>query len=307
MDRTEKTAIVKKRFLEAGFSDVGIASAAAFHTEAEKLKEWLGLGYHGKMDYMENHFEKRTQPEKLVPGTRSIVCLVYNYATEKSQMADAPKIAKYAYGKDYHKVIKKKIKSVVAGLEDELGPFKSRAFVDSAPVLERDLARRAGMGWLGKNTLLIHPRRGSFFFLAELFVDFELEPDEPIADYCGRCTRCIDACPTDAISEEGYLMDASRCISYLTIELKDEELPEEFRGKMDNWAFGCDVCQDVCPWNRFSQAHREERFEPSEELLNMSKEEWQALDEETFNELFSGSAVRRTGFKGLKRNISFLD
>lgn len=304
----QRTEWIKKLAEEAGFLLCSVAPAEKMMSESERLAEWLGLGYHGKMSYMENHFEKRTDPALLVPGTKSVICLAYNYHTEDTQKdPEAPKISSYAFGRDYHKVIKKKLKALVKTMEEQIGSFSHRFFVDSAPVLERELANRAGLGWIGKNTMLINSRIGSRFFLTELFVDFELDYGEPVRDHCGTCTRCIEACPTDAILEEGYIMDASRCISYLTIELKDEEIPEEFRDSMDNWMFGCDVCQDVCPWNRFSREHKENDFIPKEALLSMSREDWLDLDEDSFNELFEGSAVKRTGYKGLKRNIEFLD
>ena len=303
----EKSKWIKKLFLDAGFLLVAFVKAEPLLEEAERLRQWLDMGYHGKMSYMANHFEKRTQPGKLVEGTKSIICLAYNYHSDKQQNPDAPKLSSYAFGRDYHKIIKKRIKPAIAAMTEKLGPFAHRSFVDSAPVLERDLARHAGLGWTGKNTMIINPKKGSRFFLAEVFVDFELAYDTPIQDYCGTCTRCIDACPTDAISEDGYQMDGSKCISYLTIELKDEDIPAEFKGKMENWMFGCDICQDVCPWNRFSSPHSEAAFEPSEALLNMDREDWKNLDEQSFNELFEGSAVKRTGYKGLKRNINFLE
>ncbi len=306
MQLDQKTALIKQSFLEAGFLSIGIARPTKLEEEARRLQEWLDLGYHGKMSYMENHFDKRTSPEELLPGTKSIICLAYNYHTDLKQKPDAPKLASYAFGRDYHKVIKKRIKHVIRDLQESIGEFNYRPFVDSAPVMERDLAKRAGLGWIGKNTLLIHPQKGSYFFLAEVFVDFELAYDTPMRDYCGTCTRCIDACPTDAIAEEGFVLDASKCISYLTIELKDEEIPSEFQGKMEDWMFGCDICQDVCPWNRFSSNNSEAEFHPSERLLALNRKDWQELTEDEFNELFHGSAVKRTGYSGLKRNISFL-
>jgi epoxyqueuosine reductase len=297
---------IKSKARELGFLSAGYARAEAMPDEAERLRQWLGLGYQGKMQYLENHFEKRTDPTKLVPGTRSIISLAYNYHTEEKQKdPEAPKISSYAYGRDYHKLIKKKLKSLCRSIEEEFGSFEYRFFVDSAPVLERDWALRAGLGWIGKNTLLIHPKKGSHFFLAELFVDFDLPYDAPMSDYCGTCRRCIDACPTDAIAGNGYVLNASRCISYLTIELKDE-IPEEFQPQMENWIFGCDICQDVCPWNRFSEEHQEVEFQPRGDLLDLSKSDWQNLSEEKFESLFKGSAVKRAGYKGLKRNIEFV-
>lgn len=303
-----KSDLIRSMAIEEGFLLVAFAKAEQMNPEREKLKQWLDLGYHGSMGYMENHFDKRTDPTKLVPGTKSIICLAYNYHTDVRQSdPDAPRISTYAYGRDYHKVVKSKMKKLAKRISQEFGSFEHRSFVDSAPVLERDWARRSGLGWAGKNTMIINPVKGSRFFLSEMLVDFELVYDKPIKDYCGTCTRCIDACPTDAIFEEGYKMDASRCISYLTIELKDAEIPDEFKGKMENWVFGCDICQDVCPWNRFSKQHEESDFTASDKLLAMSKEDWTELDQESFDELFFGTPVKRTGFEGLKRNIRFLD
>ncbi len=304
----EKSKWIKDRAKELGFIAIGYAKAEFMEDEAARLKEWLGLGYHGKMSYMENHFEKRTDPTQLVENARTVISFAYNYYTDKEQQdATAPKISQYAYGRDYHKVVKKKLKILEAAITEKYGTFNNRYFVDSAPVLERDWAKRSGIGWIGKNTLLINPKLGSFFFLAEMIVDFELDYGVPISDYCGTCTKCIEACPTDAIAEEGYVMNGSKCISYLTIELKDEHLPEEYKGKMENWMYGCDICQDVCPWNRFSKEHTEEDFLPSDKLMAMNKEDWASLSEQQFDDLFFGSAVKRTKYKGLKRNIEFLN
>ncbi len=303
----EKSEWIKQKAYELGFIAVGYAKAEFMEEESARLKEWLGLEYHGKMSYMENHFEKRTDPTQLVEDARTVISLAYNYYTDKKQEdPHAPKISQYAYGRDYHKVVKKKLKQLEAAIIDRYGPYNGRCFVDSAPVLERDWAKRSGIGWIGKNTLLINPKLGSFFFLAEMIVDFELNYGSPISDYCGTCTKCIDACPTDAIAEDGYVMNGSKCISYLTIELKDEHLPEEYKGKMENWMYGCDICQDVCPWNRFSKEHEESEFSPSEELLNKSKDEWENITQDEFDRLFFGSPVKRTKFTGLKRNIDFL-
>lgn len=274
--------------------------------EAQRLEQWLNKNYNGKMAYMANHFDKRIDPTKLVPGAKSVVSLLYNYYSKKKQEdPGTPKISTYAYGKDYHFVIKEKLKHFMVEIEENIGEVNGRVFVDSAPVLDKHWAKRAGLGWLGKHSNLINKKMGSFFFIAELIIDLELEPDGPIKDYCGTCTRCIDACPTDAIVQP-YVVDGSRCISYLTIELK-EELPTEFSGKMDNWMFGCDVCQDVCPWNRFAKPNNEPQFEPNEQLLKMKKNEWQELTKEVFNQVFKKSAVKRTKFSGLKRNIDFLN
>jgi len=297
---------LKDRARELGFAFTGIARAAFMEEEARRLESWLEGGRHGRMSYMERYFDKRVDPTKLVPGAKSVVSLMYNYHNpEKPRDPDAPKVSQYAYGKDYHHVLKPKLKSLLQWLQEEVGEVNGRVFVDSAPMLERDWARRSGIGWVGKNTLLIHPRAGSYFFLAELIIDLELAYDAPIKDYCGTCTRCIDACPTDAISPQGYLLDAAKCISYLTIELRDA-IPEDFSGKMDNWMFGCDICQEVCPWNRFSTRHREPAFEPHPDLLDLSRHEWEELTEELFRELFRHSAVKRAKYKGLMRNIRFL-
>src|SRR5690606_13307483 len=259
------------------------------------------------MSYMENHFALRTDPTELVPGAKSVISLMYNYYTPKKQTdPSAPRISMYAYGEDYHKVIRKKLKFLFKSIREKFGDVKGRYFVDSGPVLERDWAKRAGIGWTGKNTLLIHPKAGSYFFLSEIIIDLELEPDSPIDDHCGTCTRCINACPTDAILEDGYVLDAGKCISYLTIELRDDTIPEAFAGKMENRVFGCDICQEVCPWNRFASPHEEPAFEPSDTLLEMRAEEWHAMTEETFDRLFEKSAVRRTRFQGLRRNLRFL-
>ena len=274
--------------------------------EAIRLEAWLNKGMHGQMSYMENHFEKRIDPSKLVEGAKSVISLLYNYYTEKKQAdSAAPKISKYAYGQDYHFVIKRKLKSLIQFIQENIGEVNGRCFVDSAPVLERDWAKRSGLGWVGKNTLLIHPKKGSYFFLAELIIDLELEVDHPMKDYCGTCTRCIDACPTEAISKSGYIVDGSKCISYFTIELK-EALPTAYKGKFENWMFGCDICQEVCPWNRFSKTHQEEAFEPHPDLLEMTKKDWEEITEEVFRKVFRKSAVKRTKYKGLKRNIDFL-
>jgi epoxyqueuosine reductase len=254
---------------------------------------------------MENHFDLRVDPQKLVPGAKSVICLMYNYFTEEQQYHDTYKVAMYAYGKDYHIVVKEKLYHLFDYIRSTVGEVEGRVFVDSAPILERDWAKRTGLGWVGKNTLLINPKKGSYFFLAEIICDLELEYDLPIKDYCGTCTRCIEACPTDAISPEGYLMDGSKCISYLTIELK-ESIPDEFKGKMEEWIFGCDICQQVCPWNRFSKPHDEEDFIPHEDLLKLRKSDWQELTNEYFKIIFKDSAVKRTKYEGLKRNIDFI-
>lgn len=284
----------------------GISKADFLEEEANRLDQWLKADYHGKMGYMANHFDKRLDPRLLVDDAKSVISLLLNYYPEKQQNEDAPKLSKYAYGTDYHTVIKDKLKELLAFIQEEIGEVGGRVFVDSAPVMDKAWAKRSGLGWVGKNSNLIHPKHGSFFFVAELILDLELQPDGPIKDYCGTCTKCIDACPTEAIVEP-YVVDGSKCISYLTIELKDAIIPDEFKGKMDNWMFGCDICQDVCPWNRFSKPHTEPRFDPHEQLLKMNKADWDDLTEEIFRELFRNSAVKRTKFSGLKRNILFLE
>ncbi|MEM6394967.1 MAG: tRNA epoxyqueuosine(34) reductase QueG [Bacteroidota bacterium] len=300
-------ALLKALAHVLGFVHVGVAKAEQMELEARRLEEWLNSGYHGQMGWMENHFEKRVDPTLLVPGAKTVVSLLYNYfPKDDSPSKGKPKISRYAYGEDYHYVIKAKLRELMAIWSEELGcEIGGRVFVDSAPVMERDWAKRAGNGWIGKNTMLITPKAGSFFFLSELIIDLEMETDGPIKDMCGSCTRCIDACPTEAIDENGYLVDGSKCISYLTIELK-ESIPNEFEGRMDNWAFGCDICQEVCPWNRRSKPHSESAFEPHEDLLDMSEREWHEMTEEVFRKVFQKSAVKRTKYGGLKRNLKFI-
>lgn len=259
------------------------------------------------MNYMANHFDMRVDPTLLVPGAKTLICLTFNYHNpEKQHDPEAPRMSQYAYGEDYHFVVKNRLKALLAYMREHIGEIDGRCFVDSAPVLEREWAQRAGLGWNGRHTLNIHPRRGSYFFLAEIICDLPLVYDDPIRDHCGTCRRCIDACPTGAIAPEGYFLDASRCISYLTIELRDQ-IPAEFKEKMDGWMFGCDVCQDVCPWNRFAQRHEEPAFEPHPDLLEMNRRDWQELTEEVFGRIFKKSAVKRVKYAGLKRNIQHLD
>ena len=309
MTPAEKHAqILKSTAKRLGFDFCGIAKAVFLELEASRLEEWLNRNYQGKMAYLANHFDKRLDPTKLVEGAKTVVSLIYNYYPER-QLPHQPediKLAKYAYGADYHDVIRAKLTEFLEVLREEIGEINGRSFVDSAPVMERQWAQRAGLGWIGKNSLLLNRQMGSFFFLAELIIDLEATPDTPLAkDYCGTCTACIDACPTDAIVQP-EVIDASKCISYLTIELK-EAIPDEFAGKMENWVFGCDICQDVCPWNRFSKPHHEPAFQPNEELANFSNKEWVEMTEETFKRVFSKSAVKRTKFAGLKRNIDFIE
>lgn len=304
MNPTLYTRMIKEEARRLGFSFCGVSKAEFLEEEAPKLEQWLNQGRHGKMGYMENHFDMRLDPRKLVPGAKSVVTFLYNYYTDKEPAhPDAPKISKYAYGTDYHFVVKDKLKELLNYITENIGQVSGRAFVDSAPVMERAWAKKSGAGWIGRHSLLINKQQGSYFFLGELILDLELEPDGPVKDYCGTCTACVDACPTDAITP--YWVDGSKCISYLTIELKDE-IPAEFKGKMANWAFGCDICQQVCPWNRFSQPHNEAQFVPKDELMTMDARQWQEITEDVFKALFKNSPVKRTGFKGLKRNLDFL-
>jgi epoxyqueuosine reductase len=298
--------LIKSEAKNLGFMFCGIAKAEFLEEEAPRLEAWLKQGMQGEMQYMENHFDKRLDPRLLVDGARSVISLGLNYYSDEVQPdLLAPKISKYAYGDDYHQVIKSKLKALLEIINQKIGEINGRAFVDSAPVLDKAWAKKAGLGWIGKNTNLINTKTGSFFFLAELIVDIELEYDIPAtADHCGTCTRCIDACPTEAIVAP-YVVDGSRCISYLTIELKNE-IPQEFHGKMDNWMFGCDVCQDVCPWNKFSVLNHEAAFKPKDNLLAMNGHDWQEITENIFKKVFKNSAVKRTKFSGLKRNIEFL-
>ncbi|NJB84511.1 epoxyqueuosine reductase [Lewinella marina] len=307
MNPTQLATLIKTTAYDLGFGFVGIARAERMEPEEARLEAWLNAGHHGTMRWMENHFDKRVDPTKLVPGARSVVSLLYNYfPADDTPSREAPKLARYAYGEDYHRVVRGKLRELVARLEESIGaPIDGRVFVDSAPVLERDWAARAGTGWTGKNTLLLNPKAGSYFFLAEIISDLAPATDTGIRDHCGTCTRCIEACPTEAISPAGYVVDGSRCISYLTIELR-EAIPEEFRGRMEGWAFGCDICQEVCPWNRFSTPHREPAFEPHPDLPGMGEREWREMTEEVFRRVFQKSAVKRTKFSGLRRNIDFL-
>lgn len=298
--------IIQEEALNLGFSFIGFSRAEKMEEESMRLEKWLNGNQHGQMHYMANHFEKRTDPTLLVPGAKTVISLLYNYYPPQLQATENNyKISKYAYGKDYHYVIKYKLKSLLYFIQEKIGQVEGRVFTDSAPVLERDWARRSGLGWIGKNAMLIHPKAGSFFFLAEVIIDLELPPDTPINNYCGRCRRCLDACPTEAISEEIPHVDGSKCISYFTIELKDA-LPAEYKNKFEDWMFGCDICQDVCPWNRFSSPHQEPDFLPHPSLLEMKKEDWEELEEETFRRVFQKSAVKRTKYQGLRRNIDFL-
>ncbi len=304
-DRSFLTRLVKEEALRLGFSHCGIAQAAFLEEEAPRLEQWLRMGMHGNMLYMENHFDKRLDPSKLVDGAKSVVSLLLNYFPSRQQYGqDAPKLSRYAYGKDYHTVIREKLFNLLQVVREHAGDINGRAFVDSAPVLDKAWAKKSGLGWMGKNTNLIHPKAGSFFFIAELILDLELEYDVPIRDYCGTCTRCIDACPTGAIIKP-YVVDGSKCISYFTIELKDQ-IPVSMKGKFDDWVFGCDICQEVCPWNRFSTPHREPELKANDQLLEMDRKNWMEISEEVFRKLFRDSPVKRTGYRGLKRNLDFL-
>lgn len=305
MTLSKNTQLIKAEAKRLGFDYCGISKAAFLEEEAPRLENWLNNNMHGQMSYMENHFDKRLDPRLLVPGAKSVVSLLLNYYTaEKQEDETAPKISKYAYGSDYHVVIKEKLNQLLLFIQANIGEIDGRVFVDSAPVLDKAWAKKSGLGWIGKNSNLINKGSGSFYFIAELIIDLELEYDGPVKDYCGSCTRCIDACPTDAIIAP-YVVDGSKCISYFTIELK-ENIPSDVSGKLDNWVFGCDVCQDVCPWNRFAKNHSEQHFKPAGELLQMTKEDWYDLTEETFKKVFKGSAVKRTKFSGLKRNLEFI-
>ena len=300
------TGIVKDTAASLGFDFCGIAKAQFLNEDARRLETWLNKGMHGNMHYMQNHFDLRTDPQKLVPGAKSVISLLISYFPEKVQDETAPKIAKYAYGKDYHDIIRGKLNLFFNLLKENIGEINGRGFVDSAPVLERSWAQQSGLGWIGKNGNLINKKQGSFFFIASLITDLELVPDEAgVKDYCGTCTRCIDECPTDAILPD-KVVDGSKCISYFTIELKDALIPEKMKGKFDNWLFGCDVCQDVCPWNRFSKATPGNSFDPITEILEYGENDWNELTEEKFKIIFNESPLKRSKFSGIKRNLQFI-
>lgn len=302
--RETHARMIKAEAQRLGFLACGISEAGFLEEEAPRLERWLKAGMHGEMGYMENHFDKRLDPRKLVPGAKSVVSLLYNYYPGTQQKEDTYQVSKYAYGEDYHRVVKDKLRALMAFIEDEIGEVGGRVFVDSAPVLDKAWAAKSGLGWIGKNSNLLNKKTGSFFFVAELIIDLELVPDGPVTDHCGSCTACIDACPTQAIVQP-YVVDGSRCISYLTIELKNE-IPGTFRGAYEDWIFGCDICQDVCPWNRFSKPHQEPRFEPDPAMLDFTRRDWEELTEAVFSRVFSKSAVKRTKYSGLNRNIRFL-
>ncbi len=300
------TNIVKNKSRQLGFDFCGIAKAQYLNDDARRLEHWLNKGYHGSMAYMERHFDLRVNPQLLVPGAKSVITLLKNYYPSQMQEPEAPRISKYAYGTDYHHVIKEALNQFLHELQDEIGAIEGRGFVDSAPVLERAWATKSGLGWIGKNGNLINKQMGSFFFIATLITDLELQPDDPFAkDYCGSCSKCIQSCPTEAILPDKTI-DGSRCISYFTIELKEALIPDQMAGKFDGWAFGCDTCQDVCPWNRFSKPHQEINFRPIPEILQLSTREWENMSEAEFNKTFRNSPLRRTKWKGIQRNLKFI-
>jgi len=303
-NKSLNTAFIKAEAARLGFMSCGISKAEFLEEEVPRLESWLNKNHNGKMGYMENHFDKRLDPTKLVPGAKSVVSMLLNYYPEKKQSEDSYKISKYAYGTDYHFVIKDKLKELLHLINAKIGEVDGRAFVDSAPVLDKAWAAKSGLGWVGKNSNLLTKQVGSFYFIAELIIDLELDYDHPVTDHCGSCTACLDACPTQAIVAP-YVVDGSKCISYYTIELK-ESIPDEASGNMEDWMFGCDICQDVCPWNKFSKAHNEPLFNPDPQLLDMTKKDWQEITQEVFSQVFKKSAVKRTKFAGLERNIKFL-
>jgi len=300
------TIYIKKWAAEMGFDYCGIAKAEPLHEDARRLEQWLKKGFHGKMQFMENHFDLRTNPALLVPDAKSVITLMINYYPTRQQNQDSPKISKYAYGKDYHEVIRQKLKQLLLRMQESIGEINGRGFVDSAPVLERTWAVKSGLGWIGRNGNLLTKQSGSFFFIATLIVDLPLEYDDPFAkDYCGNCNKCVESCPTQAILPDKTI-DGSSCIAYFTIELKDALLPENMKDKFNNWMFGCDVCQDICPWNRFSKPTSEKEWEPIPEILNFSTREWEALSEINFKTIFKSSPLKRTKWKGIQRNLKFL-
>ncbi len=303
-NKSKYTAFIKSEAKRLGFLSCGISKSGFLEEEAPRLEKWLNQNQHGQMSYMENHFDKRLNPNLLVEDAKSVVSLLLNYFPSETQIEDTYKISKYAYGQDYHFVIKEKLKELLYSIQENSGEVSGRAFVDSAPVLDKAWAAKSGLGWMGKNSNLITKSIGSFYFIAELIIDLELDYDNATTDHCGTCTACIDACPTEAIAAP-YVVDGSKCISYFTIELKDN-IPNEMKGKFDDWAFGCDICQDVCPWNKFSKQHNEPLFNPNPELLSMSKKDWEEITAETFQKVFRNSALNRTKLEGLKRNINFL-
>ena len=303
-NKEKYSQIIKAESKRLGFLSCGISKAGFLEEEAPRLENWLNQNMNGQMSYMENHFDKRLDPTKLVEGAKSVISLLLNYFPSELQNPEAYKISKYAYGQDYHHVIKEKLKELLFFIQTEIGEVSGRAFVDSAPVLDKAWAAKSGLGWIGKNSNLITQKTGSFYFIAELIVDLDLEYDTATTDHCGSCTACIDACPTEAIVAP-YVVDGSKCVSYFTIELK-ENLPQEMKGKFDDWMFGCDVCQDVCPWNRFSKPHNEPLFQASPEIIKYSKSDWEEITHDTFQQIFKNSALKRTKFEGIKKNIAFI-
>ncbi|MBC7643109.1 MAG: tRNA epoxyqueuosine(34) reductase QueG [Flavobacterium sp.] len=304
LSKTLNTNFIKQEAKRLGFMSCGISKAEFLKQEAPRLEHWLNTNQHGQMQYMENHFDKRLDPTKLVEGSKSVISLLLNYYPEKQQIKDTFKISKYAYGQDYHFVIKQKLNELLASIQENIGAISGRAFVDSAPVLDKAWAAKSGLGWIGKNSNLITKQVGSFYFIAELIIDLELDYDHPATDHCGSCTACMDACPTGAI-ETPYVVNGSKCISYFTIELK-ENIPKEMKGKFNDWVFGCDICQDVCPWNKFSKPHNEPLFNTNQELLNFTKKDWIEITDETFKVIFEKSPINRTKFSGIYRNMQFL-
>ncbi|MBS4066354.1 MAG: tRNA epoxyqueuosine(34) reductase QueG [Chitinophagaceae bacterium] len=306
MSIAENTRLIKSFSKQLGFDYCGIAKAQRLDDDARRLEQWLNNGMHGTMQYMANHFELRVDPTKLVPGAKSVITFMLNYYPLAKQNENAPKISKYAFGNDYHDIIRSKLKLLLQSIKENIGDVNGRGFVDSAPVLERSWAAKSGLGWVGKNGNLISKQNGSFFFIATIICDLELEHDAPFAnDYCGTCTKCIDSCPTDAILPE-KVIDGSKCISYFTIELKDALIDETMKGKFQNWMFGCDICQDVCPWNRFSKPSSETGFTPIPEILNLTTQQWEEMSEETFQQVFKNSPLKRTKYRGIERNLKFL-
>lgn len=304
MNKSELTALIKEEAYRLGFAHCGISKADYLEEDAPHLEQWLKKGMHGTMGYMERNFDKRLDPRKLVHGAKSVISLLYNYYPAEKQNPGIPKISKYAYGRDYHFVIKEKLFLLFNFIREKAGNVSGRVFTDSAPVLDRAWAKKSGLGWIGKNANLIHPKAGSFFFIAELILDLELDTDAPVKDYCGSCTRCMDACPTDAIVQP-HVVDGSKCISYFTIELRDS-IPQSFKNKFENWMFGCDICQDVCPWNRFAKPIDTDELKPIKEIMTMTSDDWEEITEEVFKNIFKESPLSRAGFEGMKRNLQFI-
>lgn len=304
MNKSELTALIKEEAYRLGFAHCGISKADYLEEDAPHLEQWLKKGMHGTMGYMERNFDKRLDPRKLVHGAKSVISLLYNYYPAEKQNPGIPKISKYAYGRDYHFVIKEKLFLLFNFIREKAGNVSGRVFTDSAPVLDRAWAKKSGLGWIGKNANLIHPKAGSFFFIAELILDLELDTDAPVKDYCGSCTRCMDACPTEAIVQP-HVVDGSKCISYFTIELRDN-IPQSFKNKFENWMFGCDICQDVCPWNRFAKPIDTDELKPIKEIMTMTSDDWEEITEEVFKNIFKESPLSRAGFEGMKRNLQFI-